>query len=360
MGDGLDKIAEFLKELTEAPGLPGYERPATDVVRRFLASVGDISYDKLGSLICRVEGSKTEPRVLIDGHVDEIGFMVKHISDDGFIRFAPLGGWYDGVLLAQRVKVRTCKGEIIGVIGAKPPHLLTAQEREKPISKDDMFIDIGASSKREAERWGVRLGDPIIPDSSFTQMRNPKLYLSKAWDDRVGTGVMACALSKLAKIPHANTVYGVAAVQEEMGLRGATTSVAAVNPHVAIALETGIANDLPGARSDGRFAELGKGPVIRIYEPLLIPNLALRDHALAVAEKAKIKVQPIVYTMGGTDGRVIAIHNTGVPTIVISTPTRYIHSHNAIINRSDFDKTVDLVVALAKSFDAKTVASFTQ
>jgi putative aminopeptidase FrvX len=271
----------------------------------------------------------------------------------------PLGGWYDGVMLSQRVSVRTAKGTIPGVIGSKPPHLLGADERGKVVPKKDMFIDIGASSKKQAETWGVRAGDPIIPHSTFTQMRNPKMYLSKAWDDRVGTGVMACALRKLLRIPHPNTVYGVAAAQEEVGLRGAATAVELVEPHVGIALETGIANDLPGAKPDERFAELGKGPVIRIYDPSMIPNLSLRDHALEVAEKAKIKVQPLVFVMGGTDARVIHMHKAGVPTITLSTPTRYIHSHNSIIHRGDFDATVRLVVALVKSFDAKTVAGFT-
>ena len=355
----MDKTLEFLRELTEAPGLPGYEKPATDVVAAFLNDVGEISYDKLGSLICRQAGSKPEPRVLIDGHIDEVGFMVKFITDDGFIKFTPLGGWYDGVLLAQRIKVRTRKGEIIGVIGSKPPHMLKPEEREKVVKKEDMFIDIGASSKAEAEKWGVRLGDPIIPDVAFTQMRNPKMYLSKAWDDRVGVGVMSCAMRKLAKETHPNTLFGVAATQEEVGLRGASTAVEAVDPHVAIALETGIANDLPGASTDNRYAELGKGPVIRIYDPSMIPNLGIRDHALDVAAKMKLKVQPLVYVMGGTDANVISRHRIGVPTITISTPTRYIHSHNLIINRDDFDQTVDLVVALVRSFDKKTVSGFT-
>jgi putative aminopeptidase FrvX len=354
----MDSTATFLKQLTEAPGLPGYEKPATDVVKAFLTGVGEISYDGLGSLICKREGKAKEPRVMIDGHIDEVGFMVKSITDEGFIRFAPLGGWYDGVMLAQRVRIRTAKGEIPGVVGSKPPHLLTPDEREKIVPKKDMFIDIGASSKKEAERWGVSIGDPIIPKSSFTPMRNPSIYLSKAWDDRVGVGVMACALRKLAAVSHPNTVYGVAAAQEEVGLRGATTAVELVKPQVGIALETGIANDLPGAKEDERFAALGKGAVIRLYDPSMIPNLLLRDHTLAVAERAKIRVQTIVFTMGGTDARVIHMHKGGVPTITLSTPTRYIHSHNSIIHRGDFDATVKLVVELVKSFDAKTVASF--
>ncbi len=185
----MDEIEQLLKDLTEAPGVSGYEAGAREVVRRYFAPLGELSQDKLGSLVCRKRGSRDEPRIVLAGHMDEIGFLVKLITKEGFIRFTPLGGWFDQVRLAPRVHVKTGKGDLLGTIGAKPPHLLTAEERRKIVERKDMYIDIGATSQKEVEDAGVRIGDPIVPVSDFAIL-NPKTYLSKALDDRVG-----CALT---------------------------------------------------------------------------------------------------------------------------------------------------------------------
>ena len=182
----MDLTSQLLKELTEAHGIPGYEAPIREVVRKYLTPLGNLSQDKIGSVICQKHGNSEAPRVMLAGHMDEIGFMVKHITKEGFIKFLPLGGWFDQVLLGQRVVIQTRKGEVVGVLGAKPIHMLSADERRKVVEKADMYIDIGATSQEEVEQAGIRVGDPIVPRADFIPLANGKTYLSKAFDDRVG------------------------------------------------------------------------------------------------------------------------------------------------------------------------------
>jgi putative aminopeptidase FrvX len=355
----IDLTYQLLQELTEAPGVPGYEEPIRAIVRKYLEPVGELSQDKIGSIICRKVGSNSNPRIMLAGHMDEIGFMVKYITDEGFIKFIPLGGWFDQVLLGQRVVIKTWKGDVIGVIGAKPPHLLDSDERSKVVQKKDMYIDIGASSKDELEAAGVRPGDPVIPRADFVSLANGKTYLSKAFDDRVGTAMVISALQTLQKEIHPNTVYGVATVMEEVGLRGATTSVRAVNPDVAFVLESDIAGDVPGIKPEESNVKLGKGPTVLIYDARMIPNLKLRDFVLNTAKELNIPLQ-ISYVEGGaTDGAAIHLHDLGVPTVVIGVAARHIHSHSSIIHREDYDHAVQLLVALINRLDAVTVAGLT-
>ena len=354
-----DSTLMLLKELTEAHGVPGYEAPIRAVVRKYLESLGELSQDKIGSVICQVKGSVPTPRLMLAGHMDEIGFMVKHITKEGFIHFIPLGGWFDQVLLGQRVVIKTGKGDVVGVIGAKPPHLMPADQRDKVVKKQDMYIDIGASSQEEVEATGVRPGDAIIPRADFVQLANGKTYLSKAFDDRVGTAVMISALQALKGEAHANTVFGVATVMEEVGVRGATTSVRAVDPDVAIVLESDIAGDVPGIKPEESSVKLGKGPTVLIYDARMIPNLKLRDLVMETAAAIGVPVQASYVEAGATDGAAIHLHSTGVPTVVIGVAARHIHSHSSIIHREDYDNAVKLVVELIKRLDAETVAGLT-
>ncbi len=356
----MEPIAQLLRELTEVGGVPGYEGPVRSVVRRWLEPLGVLSQDRMGNVFCRKTGAAPEPTVLLAGHMDEIGFMVKHITKEGMIRFIPLGGWFDQVLLGHRVVIKTRKGDVLGVFGAKPPHLLPAEERNKVVQKKHMFIDVGASSREEVEEMGVRVGDPIIPHARFEVMANGKVYVSKAFDDRAGVAMMIEVLRALQDRPHPNTVVGVATVQEEVGLRGASTAPWSVEPDVAIILETDIAGDTPGIKPDEAPSKLGKGPTVLFYDRAMIPNLALRDLVLEVAEAEGIPVQPSFVEGGATDGGVIHRYKTGVPTVVISVPTRYIHSHSTLMHHDDFVNGVRLVTALVQRLDAATVARLTQ
>ena len=354
-----DATLELLKELTEANGVPGYEGPVRDLVRKHLEPLGKLSQDKIGSVICQVEGSAETPKVMLAGHMDEIGFMVKHITKEGFLHFLPLGGWFDQVLLGQRVVIKTRMGDVVGVIGAKPPHLLPADQRNKVVKRKDMYIDIGATSKEEVEEAGVRPGDPVIPRADFVSLANGKTYLSKAFDDRVGVALIVSTLEQLKSFEHPNTVYGVATVQEEVGVRGATTSVRAVDPDVAIVLESDIAGDVPGIKSDESSVELGKGPTVLIYDARMIPNIKLRDFLMETAEEIEVPLQVSYIEGGATDGAAIHLHNTGVPTVVIGVAARHIHSDSSIIHRGDYDSAVKLLVEIIKRLDADKVAEFT-
>ncbi len=356
----MDQTIQLLKALTEAHGVPGYEAPVRALIRQHLEPLGEVSQDHLGSLVCRKAGEAEAPKVMLAAHMDEVGFMVKHITKEGFIKFLPLGGWFDQVLLGQRVIIKTRKGDVVGVIGAKPPHILPPDERNKVVPKKDMFIDIGATSKAEVEEAGVRPGDPVVPRADFVVLANGKSYLSKAFDDRVGIAIMLQALEALQEKAHPNTVYGVATVQEEVGVRGAHTSVWAVEPDIAIVLESDIAGDIPGVREDQAPAKMGKGPSLLIYDRSMIPNLPLRDLFLETAKEIGVTLQVSFVEGGATDGAAIHLHRTGVPTVVLSVPARHIHSHSAIIHRDDFDQAVQLLVAVLQRLDAETVAALTR
>jgi len=357
----MDQTEQLLQELTDAHGVPGHEGEVRAVVRRHLASLGTVSQDKVGSVICALgapDGSG--PKVMLAGHMDEIGFMVRLVSDEGFLRFVPLGGWFDQVLLGQRVVVQTARGNVLGVIGSKPPHLLAADERAKVVEKKAMYIDIGATSKQEVEDAGVRVGDPVVPDGRFAVLANGRSYLAKAFDDRVGCALVIQALQALAGLAHPNRVWGVATVMEEVGLRGARTSVEAVDPDVAIILESGIAGDVPGIKPEESAVKLGKGPNLLVFDAQMIPNVKLRDLVIETARELEVPLQLSAVEGGATDGAAIHLHKTGVPAVVLGVPARHIHSHTSIIHRDDYDRTLKLLVAVVRKLDAATVAGLTR
>lgn len=357
----MDRTEELLKELTEANGVPGHEHEIRKIMRRELeGNVDEILRDKTGSIVGRKRGSADDPRIMVVGHMDEIGFMVKEITDEGYIKFLPLGGWWGHVTLGQRMRVLTSKGTIIGVVGSKPPHLLEPKEREKVLQIKDMFLDVGVQEKFNVKKkLGVKLGDPIVPDSQFTIMANPKNYLSKAFDNRMGCAVALDVISKFQRVKHPNTIFGGATVQEEVGLRGAQTLAHLIDPDVCFCVDVGVAQDMP---PDGfkKPEKLGGGPSILIYDGCMLPNNGLRDLTIKTAQQKKIPFHLTYMERGCGDGGRIHLSRTGVPTIYIGAPTRYIHAHNGIMNRTDYDNTVKLIVEVIKKLDKKTVQSFTE
>ena len=355
-----DETVKLLRELTEAPGVSGYEQEVREIIRKHLQNITVIEQDHLGSIVCRKNGEAETPRIMIAGHMDEIGFIVKLITDEGFIRFSPLGGWWGHVMLAQRVVIKTRQGDVPGLIGSKPPHILSEEERKKLLEPKDMYIDIGATSKDEVKELGIRPGDPIIPVFPFMISGTGKTYMAKAFDDRVGCALLIDVINKLTQERHPNTVYGVGTVQEEVGLRGARTSSWVVEPDVGLTMETGVAGDVPDVKKEDAQAKLGKGPVIVIRDGSMIPNLRLRDFFVETAEELQIPYQFDLLDRGGTDSGAIHLHRRGVPSLVIAVPTRHIHSHAGIIHRDDYDQTVQLVTAVIKKLDAEKVDSLTK
>jgi endoglucanase len=357
----MDQSALLLKEITEANGVSGYEDEIRQIMKRELDGFVDkIEFDKMGSIMGVKQGSSESPRVMVVGHMDEIGFMVKEITKDGYIKFLPLGGWWGHVALGQRMRIITSKGPIVGVIGSTPPHLLTAEDRKKVLEIKDMFIDVGVTEKFNVEKkLGIKLGDPIIPDSEFTVLSNPKMYMAKAFDNRVGCAIVIELMKKLKRVKHPNTVLGAASVQEEVGLRGAKTVAHLGYPDVCIVVDTGIGQDIPP--KGFKVAEkMGAGAEILLYDAGMIPNIKLRDLVIKTAEEKKIPYHFSSMERGATDGGRIQMSRSGVPTIVIGLPVRYIHSHNSILNRDDYNNNIKLIFELIKKLDKKTVKSFTE
>jgi endoglucanase len=353
----MDQTLQLLKELTEAHGVPGHESEIREIVQGYLQPLGSVTHDRVGSVIC--EQGEDGPRVMLAGHMDEIGFMVNYITEEGSLKFLPLGGWWDQVLLGQQVIVKTHKGDLRGVIGAKPPHMLPADERKKVVEKKDMYIDIGSSSEDETEAAGVRMGDPVVPASTFHTLANGKSYMSKAFDDRVGVALVINTLQHFAKASHPNVIFGAATAMEEVGCRGADTSADAIDPDVAIVLEVDICGDIPGIKPEESSIKLGAGPSLSLLDAAMIPNLKLRDLVIETAKELEIPLQFSVMPGGATDGAKIHLHRVGVPTVVISVPSRHIHSHSSIIHRDDYDRALRLIVGVVEKLDADTVAGLT-
>lgn len=351
----MDERLRLLKEITDAPGVPGFEGAVARVMEKHLSGLAELSRDRLGSIIAKKTGTAPSPRIMLAGHMDEIGFMVTYITKEGYLKFQTLGGWWEQVLLAQRVMVKTKDGDVPGIIGSKPPHILDPETRKKPVDKQDMFIDIGAFSREEAEGFGIRPGDPVVPDSAFGTMKNANLLMAKAWDDRLGCALIIDVMRELGP-GHPNTLYGVGTVQEEVGLRGAITSAHLIQPDVGFALEVDIAGDMPGVKEHEAQGKLGKGPAMLLYDSSLIPNPRLRDLVMDTARGENIPLQIDSMAGGGTDAGRIHVTGGGAPSLVLGVPCRYIHSHTGIIHREDYDRMVQLLVAVIKRLDQNTVA----
>ncbi|MCY3413964.1 MAG: M42 family metallopeptidase [Candidatus Heimdallarchaeota archaeon] len=363
----LDKLEQW----SNAFGPSGFEHEVGQLIHSYVCEFAEeVTNDKTGSIIFKKGNSG--PKIMIPGHMDEVGFIITSIDKSGYLSFNQLGGWWDQTLLNQRVIIRSNKGEkITGVIAAKPPHLLEASDRTKVVTKSEMFIDVGCKSDEEVKKLGIRVGDPAVPDSTFEilkrfQMVDDKekevqLAMGKAFDDRIGVFIATEVMRRIIdeKIEHPNIIYGVSTTQEEVGLRGAKTAAQVIQPDLAIVLEVDIAGDVPGVDKKKAPAEMSKGPSILVADGSMLPNPKFRDYVINLAEELKIDHQLSFVFGGGTDGGVIHTTGSGAPSIVISIATRHIHSHNGILDLGDVDKTITLIVELLRRLDDNTVKSFT-
>ncbi|MDQ0245853.1 endoglucanase [Bacillus fengqiuensis] len=356
----LDETLTMLKDLTDAKGIPGNEREPREVMKKYIEPYADeVTTDGLGSLIAKKTGKENGPKIMVAGHLDEVGFMITQIDDKGFLRFQTVGGWWSQVMLAQRVTIVTKKGDVTGVIGSKPPHILSPEARKKPVEIKDMFIDIGASSKEEAMEWGVRPGDQVVPYFEFTVLNNEKMLLAKAWDNRIGCAIAIDVLKQLKGSDHPNVVYGVGTVQEEVGLRGAKTSANFIQPDIAFGVDVGIAGDTPGVSEKEAMGKMGKGPQIILYDASMVSHKGLRDFVTDTADELDIPYQFDSMAGGGTDSGAIHVSANGVPALSITIATRYIHSHAAMLHRDDYENAVKLIAEVIKRLDEETVKNIT-
>jgi tetrahedral aminopeptidase len=336
----------LLKKILEAPGIPGYESQIAKIMHDELKkSCAEVEIDNFGNVIAKKGKGKT--KIMLAAHMDEIGLMVKLITKEGFLYFIKIGGIDDRILPAQKVIVKAKKGDCFGIIGTKPPHLQKEEDKKKPLKYEDMFIDIGCKSKEEAEKK-IQVGDVVIfePNSGIL---NGNLYYGKAIDDRIG----CFALIKIMEKLKANAeVYAVATTQEEVGLKGARTSAFKINPDYAIAIDTNCAGDTPQITERESALKLGAGVSITIIEASgrgLIVNEKMKNILIDAAKKNKIKYQIDVIEGGMTDGAIIYMNREGVPTGVLSIPTRYIHSPTGVFNIEDLNSAVELAVKAVES-----------
>jgi endoglucanase len=351
-----DETQQLLQALADAPGPPGFEEPVRKIMVDRMKPLADkISYDGLGSVIA-VQGS-SGPRIMVDAHMDELGGMVRRVTNDGYLTMQMLGGWLDQALVDQRWTIIGSKGPVRAITGIRDIHIVPQEERTRVYPREWIFLDVGAKSAADVAAMGLEPGDPVVPDAPFAVMNGTQNYLGKGWDDRVGCAVVIEAMKRLAHAPHPNQIFWVATVQEEIGLRGAHTSSDIVKPEAGIAIEGGVTRDSPKVGPEEAQEVLGGGPALFLYDSSELPNLKFVALVKQAAKEKSIPLQMDVIQGYGDDSSEMQKSNGGAPTVNLVVPVRYTHSHNGIMNRGDFDKMVELLVALLQRLDAKTVAN---
>ena len=352
------KDLELLKDLTLLSGVSGKEKPVRKYMENELQSIANKTMrDHLGSVAFEFKGSEDSPRVLLCGHMDEIGFMVHSISAKGMINFTNLGGWDPRTLMSSAVEIITREGKkIFGLIGSVPVHHL--KDPGGKLSIDDMYIDIGAESDKEVgEIFGVEKGNFVVPIPNFHYIEEKDILVSKAFDDRVGVAVAIEAGKHFSNKNHPNTLICAGSVQEEVGTRGAQTVANLVKPDIAIVLEGAPGDDFPSNREESQ-AKMNAGVQLRLIDPTMIANPLFTDFAIKLAKENNIPLQIAVRKSGGTDAGKIHLSNLGVPTIVLAAPVRYAHSHNGMLSLYDYKAMKDLVFLLVERIDVKKLSSF--
>lgn len=348
-----EETLKLFQTLTELPGAPGFEDEVRRYVRaRMSAYTDEIIQDGLGSLFGVLRGEENGPKVMACGHLDEVGFLVTVIQDNGLLRFQPLGSWWSQAALAQQVRISTKNGSIPGVIGSIPYQYLDEAQRGKPVDIARLFIDIGAASRQQAIDMGIRPGLPAVPVCPFTPLAGGNRIMAKAWDNRFGVGLAVELLMELSDKPHPNVLYAGATAQEEVGMRGAQTTARLVAPDICYVLEAGPANDVSGDKD--AFGRLGQGAALRILDTTIVTNPTLVEFIVDTAETNRIPYQYYV-SPGATDAARIHLSGHGVPTAVIGVCARYMHSPATIIDTGDYAAAKELLLKLVQATDRTTI-----
>ena len=341
---------KLLKDLTEANGISGDEKEVSRVMKNYLQDyVDEFDYDNLGSLIALKKGN-SDLKVMLSGHMDEVGFIVSGIEESGFLKIAPVGGWWGHVIPAQKVRIKTHDEKIYhGVVGSIPPHGMKPEVRSKVMDIKDMYVDLGVKNKNEVLALGVDVGDSVIPDTEFMVMNNPDYLCAKAFDDRVGVAVIVEVLRNLKNKNTKANVYGVGSVQEEVGLRGARTAAYKVSPDIALAIDVTLSHDVPN--TDKSECKLGNGVALSLMDSSVIANRGLFRVLRNICEEKNIPFSYDYLSAGGTDSGEISKSKDGVINMTLSLPCRYFHSHNSIVSLTDYNACVDLVTEFILRLD---------
>lgn len=336
----------LLSEICETPGAPGFENRIRKVVLREIESlVDEFSIDNLGNVTTIKKGKDSSKKVMLGAHMDEIGFIVTHIDDNGFVRFHTLGGFDPKTLTAQRVIIHG-KKDLMGVMGSKPIHVMTPEERAKVPKTTDYFIDMGMS-KEEVEKY-IEIGNPITRERKLIEMGD--CVNCKSIDNRVSVFILIEVLKQLKTVPY--DVYAVFTVQEEVGIRGANVSALNINPDFGFGIDTTIAFDVPGAAAHEKVTELGKGTAIKIMDASTICDHRMVSFMKKTADAHTITWQPEILTAGGTDTAGIQRMTPGGSIAgAVSIPTRHIHQSIEMANKKDIKGSIDILVACLSELD---------
>jgi endoglucanase len=340
-----------LERLSNTNGVTGREEAARELIIKLIKQYVDETYeDNLGNVIAIKKGKESKPKIMLAAHMDEIGLMVKNISKEGFLQFAKMGGIDDRILLAQKVNVHTSKGDLVGIIGSKPPHIQKKEERNKVVTYDKLFIDVGAENLKTAKKMGVKIGDPISFNVKYEKISKTTVT-GKAFDDRAGCAILIETLKKLESTEC--NIFAVGTVQEEVGLRGAGTAAFGINPDFGLALDVTVAGDVPGVNDFESNIKMGKGPALTVSDAGLISHPKVLSLLVDTANKNNIPYQLETGLPGTTDAARISLTRQGVPSGTISIPTRYIHSPVGMMDLNDIKNSIKLVIATINEIQNK-------
>ena len=337
---------DIWKEISEASAISGYEKRLHPLLKKWMQPYTDeIIYDHLMSIIGVHNGNENGPTIAIASHLDEVGFQVKHISEDGFVYMQNVGGWWAHVLPAQVFQIETNKlKKVYGVIGCKPPHGMSEKEKSTVMNLEDLYLDLGVSSAKEVYDLGVEIGNQITPNTKFMELNNKDYLLGKAWDDRCCMAVELELLSRIGKMKTDATVYFVGTAQEEVGQRGARTIAHMLNPDISFALDVCDANDTPYSKSGDIV--LGGGVVLTLMDASSIAHAKLFSYVEQICIEEKIPFQYSCSKSGGTDNGNIHKSLKGIIGMTLSLATRYMHSSQLIIHKQDMIAMIKLLEIL--------------
>jgi putative aminopeptidase FrvX len=345
------KEIELLENLSNAFGPSGNEEDVAEILRKELEEHADETRtDKLGNVFFYHNGKDQYPKIMLSAHMDEVGFIISFIEENGFLRFDTLGGITDNIMPGQRILLRGDKGYLKGIIGTNPPHIMTAEEQNKIIPKEDLFIDIGAESLNQAQGKGVDIGMMGVFEVKFTDLGDG-YFRGKAFDDRAGCAVLAEVFKSMKDSQY--NVVAVGSVQEELGMRGARTAAWQVDPDYGLALEGTFVADVPGTRPDRVSSKIKGGPVISILDKTVLTHTTILKTLIKTGRERQIPFQFKKVLVGGTDAGAIHLTKAGVPSGTVAVPCRYIHGPASIIHIDDLKNTIRLVTEFVKDISKR-------
>ncbi len=349
---------KLFTELSNISGISGDEQDVKNYLLEALSPNDEVLPDRLGNLIVRGNSSAGGAKVMFAAHMDEIGFLSGYVTKGGFIEMIPLGGWFPPVALGGKVLLKTAEKKLTGIIASIPPHLLSPEERKTTPQIKNMFIDVGARDKEEViKKLKILPNTPVCPYPDSGKLNSSNILYGKAWDDRLGCAALVQTMQGLSSSTLKNEIYYVGTVQEEVGIRGAKTAAAVVQPDVAVVLEVSVAQDYPKGKEESPV-KLGEGVSISYYDRSMIADRGLFNYMVSLAEKNGIKYHVNYSLQGGTDGGSIHLSHEGVPTIVLGVPSRYIHSFYSIFHLDDFKELIRLTTIFACEFSLQSLEKY--